>query len=180
MDGELDHLVDQAVSCAVRESVTIEEEPKLSCAHVSTAETISLGYVIVVELGIQPGRMGEVPSQVHRSGILPIDEGDGETVPGDDVPRAKITVTDHRLGTRQISAEPGPPFGVFGGDECRHRFVQLPKKTTDLKYPVVGPRVRLRRLSGHKAQGLPSVVGKAIAENSRGTREADLFKVTEE
>jgi len=69
-----------------------------------------------VELRVQPGCSGDLVESFGRPGGRPVDEGDRQTVAGDDVPRSGVAVADDGVGCVTVEG-PAVPDRVGWGLE---------------------------------------------------------------
>ena len=106
MHGELDHSVHEANPFRRRQAIGIKEKPDLVAAAGGGREKAQpFCDVVVMKLSVQPRGFCQFPEGVNRPGEFPVDERDGDAVLGDDVPRTRITVTEHRMIARQQTSE---------------------------------------------------------------------------
>lgn len=49
-----------------------------------------------MKLRVEPTDLRELPAGTDGAGGVPVDEGDRDAFPGQDVPKPKVTVADHR------------------------------------------------------------------------------------
>jgi hypothetical protein len=94
-DGELDDLVQQAAPLAGGQPVGVGDGGELPGPVFRGRQVLDPGDDVVVQLGVEPGQLGQLDERVDRPGGFPVDEGDGHAVPGDDVPRRGVA--DHRV-----------------------------------------------------------------------------------
>ena len=103
--GELDHSVHEANPFGRGQAIGVKEEPDLLTAAGGGRETDPFSDVVVMKLRVQPRGFRQLPEGVNRPGEFPVDERDRGAVLGDNVPRTRVTVTEHRMTARQQTSE---------------------------------------------------------------------------
>jgi hypothetical protein len=69
-----------------------------------------MGDVVVVQLRVEPRRVGYLPKRTNRTGELPVQQRIWEAVgSGDPVPRPDVTMTDGGKFATEFSPEPRLP-----------------------------------------------------------------------
>jgi hypothetical protein len=98
-------------------------------------QMLALGDNIIVKLGIEPAQLGQFDQRVHRPGGLPVDQGNGHAVPGDDVPRGHVAVADHLVRAAQVPAVPGNHTASAGGRNARVAWCRSRSRTPSAAAP---------------------------------------------
>ncbi len=96
--GVLDHPGDQFRPLGTVEAVGVGEQAELAGAVRCRRKVVAGCDVVVVELGVEPGNLGDLVEAVDGAGELPVDEPDGQPLAGDDVPRAEVAVSVDGVG----------------------------------------------------------------------------------
>jgi hypothetical protein len=89
---ELDDLAQEAAPLAGSQAVGVDDGGELTGPVREGWQVLEPGNEVVMELGVEPGQLGQFHQRVDRSGGLPVDKGDRQAVPGDDVPGGYITM----------------------------------------------------------------------------------------
>jgi len=92
--------------------VPIAERPQLMSARREIGKAHTGCHVFVVELGVQPCRLGYLQSPPDWTGRVPVDERDRHAVHRQDVPGPQIAMTDDGVSHVQRPALPRHPVGV--------------------------------------------------------------------
>ena len=90
----------------------IKEKPHLLAAAGGGRETDPFRDVVVIKLSVQPRGFRQFPEGINRPGEFPVDERDRDAALGHDVPRTRITVTEHRMIAGQQTSERRLPARV--------------------------------------------------------------------
>jgi hypothetical protein len=74
MDCERDHFVDEAAALAGWQAIAVEDQPQLPAAAGKIGKPEPFRNVIVMQLRVQPGRLGKFPCRIHGASELEIDQ----------------------------------------------------------------------------------------------------------
>lgn len=123
--------------------------------------------IVIMELHVQPGDLGQLPCGVHGARVVPVDERDGSTLASQDVPGAEVAVADDRPAAGKRACKPRLPPGLGRRIEARRGGVQFPEDRADLGHRLVVPGEGLRALPLDEGQGL-TPAGANPAPTTRG------------
>src|SRR5690606_34604752 len=107
----LDHPGDEPAPVLAGQAVAVQEEPELPGAGLRVGQALPFGDVVVVQLGVPPGRARDLVETVGRPGRGPVDVGDRHPAACDGVPGTRVTVTDDRVGGVAVE-RPSLPHGT--------------------------------------------------------------------
>jgi hypothetical protein len=106
----LDHPVDHPGPPRPVQPVAVAEQPQLSRTTCQRQQPLRLRHVVVVQLAVQPRRLGDVPLAPHRPDAVPVEQGDRQPVGGgEDVPGRRVAVPQDQVGGGQFPSPPGHP-----------------------------------------------------------------------
>ena len=179
-DGELDDLVQKAAPLPGRQPVGVGDGSQLPGPVGQRWQMLDPGDDVVVQLGVEPGQLGQFDQRVDGSGGFPVDEGHRQAVPGDDVPRRDVAVADDFVRAAQIPTVPGEPHRVHGRAECPCRFVQGAQQSAERGGAVQTPRPGRGELAVDKRQRLAAIEVQARADQTRRRREANVREVAKQ
>ncbi len=175
--GELDHPVHEADPFRRRQAIGVKEKPDLLAATGGGRETDPFGDVVVMKLSVQPRGFRQLPEGINRPGEFPVDERDRDAALGDDVPRTRITVTEHRMIARQQTSERRLPARVRRWVEGLRSVVQSAHESAKGADGVVVPGSGMRRCPWDVGDRFPAIGVEAVTDGSGRALEADRLEV---
>ena len=175
---QFDHQVDQHAPMLGPELIPLAEQAQLARSPGSRGKLAALGYVVIVELAVQPCGLSDIPQLADRAGSVPIDQGHRPVPPNEHVPWRGVAVPDDAGLTRQISAPPGHPHRVGWGLEAGQGLVGFPEQISHLPHGGVGPGSGVGAgFCLDEVQGFPTVWGEATVGDPWRAEEALILEV---
>jgi hypothetical protein len=175
--GELDHPVHETNPFRRRQAIGLKEQPDLLAAAGGGRETDPFCDVVVMKLSVQPRGFRQFPEAINRPGEFPVDERDRDAALGDDVPRTRITVTEHRMITGQETGERRLPARVGRWLEGLRSVMESAHERAKGTNGLVIPGSGMRRYPWDIGDRFPAVGVEAVTDGTRRAREADRIQV---
>jgi hypothetical protein len=171
--GELDHPVHEASPFRRGQAIGVQEEPDLLAAAGGGRETDPFCDVVVVKLGVQPCGFRQLPEGINRPGEFSVDQGNRDTVLGDDVPRTQVAVTDHQMIAGQETGERRLPARVRRWLEGLRSVVQPAHEGSKGGDGIVVPGAGMRRGARDIGDYFPAAGVETVTDGTGRALEAD-------
>lgn len=117
-----------------------------------------------MKLSVQPRGFRQLPEGINRPGEFPVDERDRDAALGDDVPRTRITMTEHRMTAGQQTGERRLPARVRWRLEGLRSIVQPAHERAKGADGMVIPGSRMRRRPGDIGDHFPAIGAETVTD----------------